>query len=399
MMRSFQKNLKSDLGNGSHIVTGAISDVTERVIPDAVTQANTDDPTPANADEAGQPEESNDSSGTINWVELQLNADAAAAINLDLDKVHGIPGNTKHGEPDSPRELLRKDQWMNGWRSSSQTISFEQGLGHLKHAVQAIESEELKAHLKTTGILFKSVQYEFSKLNEKVGGIKQHVDSSLGGMITKTQAATILSNQKDLHKSQELLHTKMEAMESKLELLLSFLLVDDAKKGEKIVVTKCGPELQSFSEDRKGGGTGGSGKGKAVVTSTAAVQTTGTVAGSSQEAGGSSSGQGQRQQQILIDPTLMLDPASISKKFTQEIEIEGRTERVFYRDPRLQQADEELAKKLNQELNPDYNLEESIKELKRVRRRMSEGFLEAKAEEVEEELKLSLQGLLKRGLL
>ena len=166
--------------------SGAIPDVTERVIPDAATHANTNGPIPANADEAGEPEESNDSSGTINWVELQLNADAAAAINLDLDKVHGIPGNTKHGEPDSPRELLRKDQWMNGWRSSSQTISFEQGLGHLKHDVQAIESEELKAHLKTTGILFKSVQYEFSKLNEKVGGIKQHVDSSLGGMITKT---------------------------------------------------------------------------------------------------------------------------------------------------------------------------------------------------------------------
>ena len=227
-----------------------------------------------------------------------------------MDKVHGIPGNTKHGEPDSPRELLRKDQWMNGWRSSSQTISFEQGLGHLKHVVQAIESEELKAHLKTTGILFKSVQYEFSKLNEKVGGIKQHVDSSLGGMITKTQAATILSNQKDLQKSQELLHTKMEAMESKLELLLSFLLVDDAKKGEKIVVTKCGPELQSFSEDREGGGTGGSGKGKAVVTSTAAVQTTGTVAGSSQEAGGSSSGQEKKKCDEMVESVDIANPDS-----------------------------------------------------------------------------------------
>ena len=70
-----------------------------------------------------------------------------------------------------------------------------------------------------------------------------------------------------------------------------------------------------------------------------------------------------------MDPTLMLDPESISKKFTQEIEIEGITERVFYRDPRLQQADEELAKKLNQELNPDYNLEESIKELRRVEKK------------------------------
>ena len=140
---------------------------------------------------------------------------------------------------------------MDGWRFSDETISFAEGLGHLKHAVKAIESEELKAHLKTTGILFKGVQYELSKLNDKVGGIQQNVDSSLGGMITKTQAATILSNQKDLLNSQELLQTKMEAMESKLDLLLSFHLVDDAKKGEKTLVTKCGPELQAFAEDKE----------------------------------------------------------------------------------------------------------------------------------------------------
>ena len=61
----------------------------------------------------------------------------------------------------------------------------------------------------------------------------------------------------------------------------------------------------------------------------------------------------------------MLDPDTITKRFTQEIEIGGRTERVFYRGPRLQQDDEELAKKLNQELNPDYNLEESLEEVRR----------------------------------
>ena len=70
-----------------------------------------------------------------------------------------------------------------------------------------------------------------------------------------------------------------------------------------------------------------------------------------------------------MDQTLMIDPDTISKVFTQEIEIGGITERVFYRDPRLQLADEELAKKLNQELNPEYNLEESITELKRVERK------------------------------
>ena len=62
-------------------------------------------------------------------------------------------------------------------------------------------------------------------------------------------------------------------MESKFDLLLSFLLDDDAKKGEKALVTKFGPELKSFSDDREGGGGDGNGKGKAVATKpTAAVQ-------------------------------------------------------------------------------------------------------------------------------
>ena len=118
------------------------------------------------------------------------------------------------------------------------------------------------------------------------------------------------------------------------------------------------------------GGAGGSGKDKAVVTeSTAAAVQQISVAGSSKEAGGSSSGQGQGQKQILMDSTLMLDPDTISKKFTQEIEIGGVTERVFYRDPRLQQADEEMARLLNLEINPDYNLEESLEEQRRLERK------------------------------
>ena len=296
-------------------------------------------------------------------------------VKLNLDKVHGIPGNAKHGEPDSPREERRKSQWRSGWNFLTEPISFTEGISHLTHAVEAIESPELKAHLKTTGILFRGVQHELSMINARMGGVNDKVNTSVAGMITKTQAATILLNQNDLMKTQDLLSTKMEAMESKLDFLISCLLADDAKKGEKVLGTKCGPELQSFSEDKEGGGTGGSGKGKAVVTTETAktVQlagteaATGTAAGSSKEAGGSS-GQ-QRQHQILMDQTLMIDPDTISKVFTQEIEIGGITERVFYRDPRLQLADEELAKKLNQELNPEYNLEESITELKRVERK------------------------------
>ena len=365
MMRSFKK--KRDLGNGSYSVTGANADGIHHTNTDGVAYTNPDGATHANTDDAEQPEESNDSSGTFNWDDFEPDA---GTIKLDLDKIHGIPASFKQSVAQSTAEILRQHQWLHSWHLSSEDITYEHAHNHLKHTVHALESDELKAHLKTTGLLFKGVKSEISKITGKVDGIKEHVDSSLGMMITKTQAATIIGNQKDLQKSQQLLQTKMEAMESKLDLLLSFLLEDDAKKGEKTLVTKCGPELKSFSEDREGGGAGGSGKDKAVVTeSTAAAVQQITVAGSSKEAGGSSSGQGQGQKQILMDSTLMLDPDTISKKFTQEIEIGGVTERVFYRDPRLQQADEEMARLLNLEINPDYNLEESLERQRRLERK------------------------------
>ena len=236
--------------------------------------------------------------------------------------------------------------------------------------MHAIESEELKAHLKTTGILFKGVKSEITRITDKVEGIKDYVDSSIGRMITKTQAATIINNQKELQKSQQLIHDKMQAMEAKFDLLMSTLLNADAKKGEKALVTKCGPELKSTPDDREGGEGGGSGKNKeSAAVTTLAVQQGSLAVGSSSGAGGSSSGQGQRQQHLLMDSTLMLDPETISKRFTQEIEIGGRRERVFYRDPRLQEADEKLARKLNQELNPDYNFEESLEEQRRVEKK------------------------------
>ena len=130
---------------------------------------------------------------------------------------------------------------------------------------------------------------EIFKINQKVDGIKIHVDSSIGKLITKTQAATIIGNQQNLQKSQQLLQGKMEAMEAKFDLLLSTLLNADAKKGEKALVTKCGPKLKENPDNREGGEGGGSGKNKeAAATTILAVQQGTLAAGSSKEAGGSS---------------------------------------------------------------------------------------------------------------
>ena len=133
-----------------------------------------------------------------------LNPDGDAAIQLDIHKVGGVPGSSRH-QPHHAAEILRRHQWMNDWHLSSADISFNQAHAHLKHSVHAMEYEELKSHLKTTGILFKGVKSEISKITDKVDGIKDNVDSSIGRMITKTQDATIINTQKDLQKSQKLI--------------------------------------------------------------------------------------------------------------------------------------------------------------------------------------------------
>ena len=76
MMRSFKK--KSDLGNGSHYVTGAN--------PDGAPQGN-----PDTAEKSG---ESTDSDGTDDFDWDDFNPDAGA-IQVDLSKVGGIPGSSK----------------------------------------------------------------------------------------------------------------------------------------------------------------------------------------------------------------------------------------------------------------------------------------------------------------
>ena len=97
-----------------------------------------------------------------NWDDF--NPDAGA-IPIDLSKVGGILGSSKQSQPESTAELVRRSQWVNDWHLPNEDISFEHAHAHLKHSVYAMESDELKAHLKTTGILFKGVKSEISKIS------------------------------------------------------------------------------------------------------------------------------------------------------------------------------------------------------------------------------------------
>ena len=149
--------------------SGANPDVTTQAIPDDAPQTNPDGATHANTDDAEQPEESNDSSGSFNWDDFE---DDSGAIKLDLDKVAAIPGNFKQSEAQINAEIVRRHQWLHSWHLSSEDITYEHAHNHLKHTVHALESDELKAHLKTTGLLFKGVKSEISKITGKMDGLK-----------------------------------------------------------------------------------------------------------------------------------------------------------------------------------------------------------------------------------
>ena len=72
-----------------------------------------------------------------------------------------------------------------------------------------------------------------------------------------------------------------------------------------------------------------------------------------------------------MDPSLMLDPDAVSKRFTQLVEVGGRQERVYYQHPLIQQIDDETAKNLLLEINEGEDLEELMRaekeELERIK--------------------------------
>ena len=175
----------------------------------------------------------------------------------------------------------------------------------------------------------------------------------------QAQIAEVLKNQA----SQQV---QLNEIQSSVELLLSLLLPDDAKKGEKVIKSKCkidqplkgkddGNDDQGNSEKGRGHGQGKGSSSRKAGTST--------QRSSSDADRRISSGK-----QVLTKPNVPIQGDSQeSQKFMQTLKFKGKETTVYHQDPKLQKLDEEISKRLFLKDNPGMDFESLKKEEARLK--------------------------------
>ncbi|KAL8126417.1 hypothetical protein AgCh_013636 [Apium graveolens] len=141
-------------------------------------------------------------------------------------------------------------------------------------------------------------------------------DELLSNSDFKTQLKVTAMSTRSLHGLHSITHDKkaqLDEIQSSVELLLSLLLPDDAKKGKKVIESKCSPTKILKKKDDKGDDQGNYDKSKG--------------------------------------------------KTSQK--LKGKQTTVYYKDPKIQTLDEEIARRLFLKQNPGIDLETLKEEVAR----------------------------------
>ncbi|KAK1384160.1 hypothetical protein POM88_021895 [Heracleum sosnowskyi] len=278
------------------------------------------------------------------------------------DQSHGSHSNSdKSGPDDSSTDILashRQAQWDHSWTDPSSFVGISGAHVHLATAFKEIQSSDLKAHLKGTSLMLKAIFEEIQDARTTTAKSIADVVAANTQSIARTSRdfSCVHRDHVSLEHRIATLEKKAESMDAKLDLLLSALVPDagtDAKKGEKVVSTKCSPELGILRKDDAPDG----GSRQKQVSSDAATRTRNTVSNpslslQSTQVSGSSS---QKQYDDIIVTT-----AEQAKKFHQTVNIDGTEYTVHYKDPRLEVFNEQQARKILQEMYPDEDVEEMV---------------------------------------
>ncbi|KAL8125875.1 hypothetical protein AgCh_013251 [Apium graveolens] len=197
----------------------------------------------------------------------------------------------------------------------------------------------------------------------------------------KLEASELVQSQQqaqldEVLQNQDAQQTQLNEIQSLVELLLSLLVTDDAKKGEKVVKSKCSPIKILKKKDDHGDDQGNSdksrGHGQGEQLSRIPSQQTGChqrLSGSTQRRDKEGKKPTNQDVPLLItnsDDQVLKTTSDImiqagsqdSQKFLQTLKFKGNKATFFYKDPKIQIIDEELAKRLFLKDNPGVDLEE-----------------------------------------
>ncbi|KAL8110277.1 hypothetical protein AgCh_026120 [Apium graveolens] len=173
---------------------------------------------------------------------------------------------------------------------------------------------------------------------------------------------------------------QLNDIQSSVELLLSLLLSDDAKNGEKIVKSKCPNDQILKKKDDEADDQGNPSKGRGQVqskgqsskvssrkliteasksstqkkTSSEAAQTQNPIASTEIQNLISSSDE----QNMMTKPDVLIQGGSQdSQRLMQTLKLKGKQTTVYYKDPKIQTLDGEISRRFFLKHNPGMDLE------------------------------------------
>ncbi|KAK1380079.1 hypothetical protein POM88_026823 [Heracleum sosnowskyi] len=163
-----------------------------------------------------------------------------------------------------PAEAFRQNEWNNSWHQSDESISFSSAIEHAYNAVKSIENQDLKNHLKATTLLSKSLKSEIDSIKGSTEKVRTDIFNNFTKVpttfqlrVVESQVKSVVSEQTSIKQRIDSLDTKVTEIQASLSLILQLLSNPDVKKGEKVIQTKCTPDLVLRNNDDDTGDDGG----------------------------------------------------------------------------------------------------------------------------------------------
>ncbi|KAL8103728.1 hypothetical protein AgCh_028071 [Apium graveolens] len=238
-------------------------------------------------------------------------------------------------------ETHRGIEWTKKWNEPDFIPSLNILKDHISKADELLTNYDFKTQLKVTALSTKSLQGLHSTTEAKVDKL-QDTDDKLDMEIKldkkrfirpiqeKVEAIEKVQEKKqaqldEVLQNQAAQQIQLTEIQSSVELLLSLLLTDDAKKGEKVVKSKCSTSQTLKKKDDSEDDQGNPSKGKGQVQSNKVSS-----------------------QKLISDSSKSSTQKNTSSEAVnaQVLMIKGRETTVYYKEPKIQTLDEEITRRL-----------------------------------------------------
>ncbi|KAK1394509.1 hypothetical protein POM88_013565 [Heracleum sosnowskyi] len=175
----------------------------------------------------------------------------------DPDISHGSDDDNSDDDSDDDNENRKEKEQL----ATALKISLGTNFGS---SMKSIENQDLKNHLKATTLLSKSLKSEIDSIKGSTEKVRTDIFNNFTKVpttfqlrVVESQVKSVVSEQTSITQRIDSLDTKVTEIQASLSLILQLLSNLDVKKGEKVIQTKCTPDLVLRNNDDDTGDDGG----------------------------------------------------------------------------------------------------------------------------------------------